>query len=61
MTKRYHVTRVRHQLEGIVVEANSPAEAVEKSRKTKRAAWNHIDSKRRKGYKADEVNSRYGN
>lgn len=60
MAKRYHVTRVRSQLEGIVVEASSPTEAIEKSRKTKRADWSHIDSKRRKGYKADEVHSRFG-
>lgn len=61
MAKRYHVTRVRHQLEGIVVEAGSPQEAIEKSRKTLRKDWNHIDSKRRKGYKADEVHSRFEN
>lgn len=59
MAKRYHVTRVRHQLEGIVVEAGSTQEAIEKARKTKRKEWNHIDSKRRKGYKADEVNTRF--
>lgn len=57
-TKRYHVTRVRHQLEGTVIEAGSPEEAIEKSRKTKRKAWNHIDSKRRRSYKADEVHTR---
>lgn len=58
MAKRYHVTRVRHQLEGIVVEANSPEEAIEKSRKTKRKDWKHVDSKRRRSYKADEVGDR---
>jgi hypothetical protein len=58
MAKRFHVTRVRHLLEGIVVEANSAQEAIEKSRKTKRAAWNHVDSKRRRSYKADEVNTK---
>ncbi len=58
MTNRYHVTRVRHQLEGTVVEAGSPQEAIEKSRKTKRAVWKHIDSKRRRSYKADEVHTR---
>lgn len=56
--KRYHVTRVRHQLEGTVVEASSTEDAVEKARKTKRAAWGHIDSKRRRSYKAEEVGSR---
>lgn len=58
MAKRYHVTRVRHQLEGTVVEATSPEQAIELSRKTKRSAWSHIDSKRRRSYKADEVADR---
>lgn len=58
MAKRYHVTRIRHQLEGIVIVANSPEEAVTQSKKTKRKDWNHIDSKRRRSYKADEVHSR---
>lgn len=58
MVNRYHVTRVRHQLEGTVIEANSPQEAIEKSRKTKRKDWKHIDSKRRRSYKADEVGTR---
>lgn len=57
-TKRFHVTRVRHVLEGIVIPADSAQEAVEKSRQTKRRQWKHIDSKRRRGYKADEVHSR---
>lgn len=61
MAKRYHVTRVRHQLEGTVIAAGSAQEAIELSRKTKRSAWNHIDSKRRKSYKADEVHSRFEN
>lgn len=52
---KYLVTRIRHQLEGITVDATSSAEAIEKSRKTKRVAWSHIDSKRRKGYKAEKV------
>lgn len=56
--KKYLVTRVRHQLEGITVEATSSSEAIEKSRKTKRAAWSHLDSKRRKGYKAEAVDTR---
>lgn len=52
---KYLVTRVRHTLEGMTVEAGSPTEAIEKSRKTKRADWSHIDSKRRRAYKAEKV------
>ncbi len=52
---KYLVTRIRHVLEGITVEAASSTEAIEKSRKTLRKDWSHIDSKRRKGYKADKV------
>lgn len=55
---RYHVTRVRHQLEGTVIEAKDSTEAVAKAKKTLRKDWNHIDSKRRRSYKADEVGSR---
>lgn len=55
---RYHVTRVRHQLEGTVVEAKTSSEAIDKSRKLARKEWNHIDSKRRRSYKAEEVGSR---
>lgn len=58
MAQRFHVTRVRHQLEGIVVEAKTPAEAIEKSRKTKRADWGHIDSKRRRSYEAKQVDTK---
>lgn len=52
---KYLVTRVRNQLEGITVDATSSADAIAKSRKTKRAAWSHLDSKKRHGYKADSV------
>lgn len=52
---KFLVTRVRHQLEGITVEAASSTEAIGKARKTKRAEWNHLDSKRRRAYKADKV------
>ena len=52
---KFLVTRVRHQLEGITVDASSSADAIEKSRKTKRKDWSHIDSKRRRAYKADKV------
>lgn len=55
---KFLVTRIRHQLEGITVDATSASDAIEKSRKTKRAAWSHLDSKRRKGYKAQEVDTR---
>jgi hypothetical protein len=58
MSQRYHVTRVRHQLEGIVIVAGSPDQAIEMARKTKRKDWNHIDSKRRRSYKADAVHNR---
>ncbi len=52
---KHIVTRIRHVLEAITVDANSAEEAIEAAKKTKRADWSHIDSKRRKGYKADEV------
>lgn len=58
MQQRYHITRVRHILEGRIVEAESPEKAIELSRKTKRGSWSHIDSKRRRSYKADEVHTR---
>jgi biotin operon repressor len=52
---KYLVTRIRHVLEGITVDATSSSEAIEKSRKTLRKDWSHLDSKRRKGYKAEPV------
>ncbi len=52
---KYLVTRVRHQLEGITIDATSSADAIEKSRKTKRKNWSHLDSKKRKSYKASAV------
>lgn len=52
---RYLVTRVRHVLEAVTVDAASKDEALEKARKTKRADWSHIDSKRRRAYKAEKV------
>lgn len=53
--KKFLVTRIRHQLEGITIEAATSAEAIEKSKKTKRADWSHLDSKRRRAYKAEQV------
>ncbi len=52
---KYLVTRVRHQLEGITIEASSSTDAIEKARKTKRKDWSHLDSKKRKSYKAAPV------
>lgn len=60
---RYLVSRVRHVLEAITVNANSEEEALKQARSTPRAEWNHIDSKRRRAYKAEkvDVNSEYRN
>lgn len=55
---KFLVTRIRHVLEATTVEAASQTEAKEKSRKLKRSAWSHLDSKRRRTYKADEVNTK---
>lgn len=52
---KHTVTRVRHIVEAIVVDAASPAEAIVKARKTKRADWSHVESKKRKGYQAVKV------
>lgn len=61
MENRYHVTRIRHTLEGTVIKAASSDEALEKARKTKRKDWQHIDSKRRRAYKADKIDLNAGN
>lgn len=52
---RYLVTRIRHVLEATTVDASSESEAIEKSRKMLRNEWSHVDSKRRRAYKADKV------
>lgn len=52
---KHLVTRIRHVIEGTTVEASSAQEAIEKSRKLPRKVWNHIESKRRRGYHAKEV------
>lgn len=52
---RYLVTRVRHILEAVTVEASGSTEAIEKARALKRADWSHVDSKRRRAYKAETV------
>lgn len=52
---KYLVTRVRHQLEGITIDATNSADAIEKARKTKRKDWSHLDSKKRKSYKTSSV------
>lgn len=54
---KHTVTRVRHVVEAMVVDAASPQEAIDKARKTKRADWAHLESKKRKGYQAVEVQS----
>lgn len=53
---KYHVTRQRVVNEGIVVDATSSADAIEKSRKTKRKDWSHVESKKRSGYNAVKTN-----
>lgn len=52
---KHLVTRIRHILEGTAVEASSATEAIEKSRKLPRKDWSHIDSKRRRAYKAEAI------
>lgn len=52
---RYVVSRIRHVLESTVVEAGSSADATTKARKLKRTDWIHLESKRRRGYQAKEV------
>lgn len=52
---RHLVTRIRHVLEAATVEADGAEEAIEKARKLKRVDWSHVDSKRRRAYKAEEV------
>lgn len=52
---RYLVTRVRHVLEATTVDAGDEAEAIELSRKLLRKDWSHVDSKRRRAYKAEKV------
>lgn len=54
---KFSVTRVRHQVEGIVIEAASSADAITKARKTKRKDWSHLESKKRKGYQAVKVST----
>lgn len=52
---KHVVSRVRHVVESIVVDAATPEEAIEASKKTKRVDWSHLDSKKRRGYKAHAV------
>lgn len=52
---RFLVSRVRHVLEATTVDANDETEAIEKSRKLNRSDWSHVESKRRRAYKADAV------
>ena len=52
---KYHVTRSRLVNEGIVVDATSTTDAVEKARKTKRKDWSHVESKKRSNYNAVKV------
>jgi len=55
---KFLVTRVRNVLEAITVDAESTSDAIEKSRKTKRAEWSHLDSKRRHNYEAKAVSTK---
>lgn len=52
---KYHVTRIMSVLQSTAIDASSPEEAIEKSRKLKQKAWATVDNKRRKGYKAEKV------
>lgn len=52
---KFTVTRVRHIVEGIVIDAKTSDEAIKLARKTKRKDWSHLDSKKRKGYQAVKV------
>lgn len=52
---KYLVTRIRHVLEGTTVVAASASEATDKARKLSRKDWAHLDSKRRRAYKAEAV------
>jgi hypothetical protein len=52
---KYHVTRTRTVNEGIVIDATSSTDAIEKARTTKRKAWSHVESKKRSGYAATKV------
>lgn len=52
---RYLVSRIRHVLESTVVDAPTEAEAKTKARALKRSEWVHIESKRRRGYRAEKV------
>lgn len=52
---RYLVTRVRHVLEAITVDASSEEDALALARSAKRSDWSHVDSKRRRAYKAEKV------
>lgn len=49
---KHVVTRVRHVVESIAVDAPTASAAIEKARKTKRKDWSHLESKKRRGYKA---------
>lgn len=49
---KYTVSRVRHVVEAIVVDATSSEDAVAKARKTLRKDWSHLESKKRKSYQA---------
>ena len=49
---KFHVTRRRVVNEGIVLDATSTADAIEKARKTKRKDWSHVESAKRDNYNA---------
>lgn len=54
---KFHVKRIRHVLEGVVVEAPTKDEAIASSKKLARKDWSHIESARRRGYSADSINT----
>jgi hypothetical protein len=52
---KFHVTRRRVVNEGIVLDATSASEAMEKARKTARKDWSHVESKKRDNYNATQA------
>ena len=49
---KFLVTRSRVVNEAISVDASTASEAIEKSKKTKRKDWSHVESKKRSNYNA---------
>ena len=53
--QKYQVSRIVSVLQTIAIKAESPEQAIELSRKSKFKEWATVDNKRRKNYKAQEV------